>query len=146
MRPGLFRRTPASAVLEPHWNQVLNAPLDSDTDLQVGPIMAAKLDLQRREQALDILRRDPGLAAELCIGRPDLPRSFDDGQLVDANHVPASWLTTVPGIDKSLAAKIVAVRDKVGGFSSMADLELTLNLAPDIVRSIGDRLIFVPKQ
>jgi hypothetical protein len=38
------------------------------------------------------------LAAELRIGRPDLPRHFDDGGLIDVNTVPAQVLSRLPGL------------------------------------------------
>jgi hypothetical protein len=34
----------------------------------------------------------PVLARELRIGRPDVPRQFDDGGLVDLNHAPVPVL------------------------------------------------------
>jgi type II secretory pathway pseudopilin PulG len=57
------------------------------------PALAAALQArQRREEAKAIAARDVDLARELRIGRPDLPRQFDDGGLVDLNHVPPpSW-------------------------------------------------------
>ena len=38
------------------------------------------------------------LAQELKIGRPDLPRDYDDGGLVDVNHVPAAILAARLGL------------------------------------------------
>lgn len=100
--------------------------------------------LLARRKALAIVRDEPDLATELRIGRPDLPRSFDDGGLVDVNHVPASFLVERPGIDAPLAERIVATRDEVGGFGSIADLEITLELAPMTISQVKDRLIFRP--
>jgi hypothetical protein len=100
--------------------------------------------LLARRKALAIVRDDPDLATELRIGRPDLPRSFGDGGLVDVNHVPASFLVELPGIDAPLAERIVATRDEVGGFGSLADLEITLELAPMAISQVKDRLIFRP--
>jgi hypothetical protein len=37
------------------------------------------------------------MAWELRIGRPDLPRVYDDGGLIDVNHVPPQVLATLPG-------------------------------------------------
>lgn len=134
---------PGPDLAEP-LGRIMDAPLASATDMQASPILAARLNLQRRQEALAILRRDPALASELRIGRPDLPRSFDDGHLVDANHVPAPFLAVVPGIDQALAEKIASTREEVGGFSSIADLEVTLNLPPEIVSQLQDYLVFLP--
>jgi Helix-hairpin-helix motif len=135
------RLEPAAAA---QLGRAMNAPLDSAADVQVSPILAARLELQRRREALAILQRDPHLAGELRIGRPDLPRTFDDLHLVDANHVPAAFLAVVPGVTPALAEKIASVREQVGGFSSIADLEVTLDLPPEIVSQIQDYLIFMP--
>jgi hypothetical protein len=72
----------------------------------LSPIMAAKLRVRQRHEALAILQRDPELAAELFIGRPDLPRYFEDGGLIDANHVPAQFLAAMPGIDQAVINQI----------------------------------------
>jgi hypothetical protein len=59
----------------------------------VQPAMAAALaDRKLREQARAVVAGDPALARELRIGRPDLPRQFDDGGLIDVNHVPEQVL------------------------------------------------------
>ena len=43
----------------------------------------------KREEAREIARRDPQMARDLRIGRPDLPRQYDDGGLVDVNSAPS---------------------------------------------------------
>jgi hypothetical protein len=100
--------------------------------------------LLARRKALAIVRDNPDLATELRIGRPDLPRSFDDAGLVDVNHVPASFLVELPGIDAPLAERIVAARDEVGGFVSISDLEITLELASMTISQVKEHLIFRP--
>jgi hypothetical protein len=148
LRPAVAAQPGMAPPLEPavaaQLGLAMNAPLDSAADLQVSPILAARLEMQRRQEALAIVQRDPHLAGELRIGRPDLPRTFDDGHLVDANHVPAPFLAVVPGITPALAEKIASARDEVGGFSSIADLEVTLDLPPEMVSQIQDYLIFIP--
>ncbi|GAB3997477.1 hypothetical protein GCM10029992_20460 [Glycomyces albus] len=52
---------------------------------------------QLRDQARRTAAADPMLAKRLAIGRPDLPRQFDDGGLVDLNHAPSQVLTSLPG-------------------------------------------------
>ena len=59
----------------------------------------------RRQGARHITHREPALARDLRIGRPDLPRQYDDGGLVDVNHVPEHVLTTVLGITRSRPAR-----------------------------------------
>ena len=97
---------------------------------QAVAIASAKTQLRRRNEAREILAADPVLAHQLRIGRPDLPRRFDDGGLVDVNHAAARALATVPGIDPDLANRIVGTRDDVGGFNSLEDLSITLGVSP----------------
>jgi DNA uptake protein ComE-like DNA-binding protein len=86
--------------------------------------------------------KNPSLAVELRIGRPDLQQSFDDGGLVDVNHVPAKVLAALPGLNEEIAEKIVSQRDGVGGFTSSADLEVTLGIPPVTLDEARDRLMF----
>jgi 4-amino-4-deoxy-L-arabinose transferase-like glycosyltransferase len=83
-----------------------------------------------RERARELVRRDPVAALERGIGRPDV-RGADHCELVDVNHAPAAVLQTLPAIDADLARRIVATRENVGRFSSVADLGFVLDLDPD---------------
>jgi DNA uptake protein ComE-like DNA-binding protein len=38
----------------------------------------------------------------------------------------------------------VSTRAEIGGFSSIADLEVTLNVSPSVINQIKDHLVFVP--
>ncbi len=102
----------------------------------------AKSRIRARQRSLRMLERDPKLSSELGIGRPDLPRRFDDGGLVDVNHVPASVLTTLPGIDVTLAEEIVRMREHLGSFDSTADVEIVLNLPPTQLDQARELMIF----
>jgi hypothetical protein len=114
----------------------------------VGPVSDAMKHMQARARARRLVEKDPALATELGIGRPDIPQrrddEFDDGGLIDVNHVPASCVATLPGLNDRLAAKITRVRDGVGGFTSTADLEVTLGLPPGKLDEVKDRLLFRP--
>ncbi|MDX6281515.1 MAG: hypothetical protein QOH03_2586, partial [Kribbellaceae bacterium] len=70
----------------------------------------------RRSQARQLAVEQPALARSLRIGRPDLPRDYDDGGLVDLNSVPAAWLATLPGITRQEADAIVLSRTQHGRF------------------------------
>jgi hypothetical protein len=108
-------------------------------------IVAAQWRLQRREEARRILATDPALAAELRIGRPDLPRQYDDGGLVDVNHVPAAVLAKELDLPMETAAALARQRDRVGGFSSPEDLMVYGDgLTPERLQIIQQRLAFVP--
>jgi hypothetical protein len=109
------------------------------------PALLARARMYRRRQARTMLITDPELAAELHIGRPDLPRHYDDGGLVDVNHVPAATLITELDLSPATAVTVVAERNRLGGFTS-ADEMLVYCAAvnPTRLALIRDRLVFVP--
>lgn len=95
----------------------------------------------RRQQALQVLLHYPAVARELRIGRPDLPRGFDDGGLIDINTVPEEVLTTLPGMTPYLAQRIIADRHIRGGFTSTDDLVARDLLPPAVVQALRDRFV-----
>jgi hypothetical protein len=106
--------------------------------------MAAALTAkQRRKDARAIAARDVALARELCIGRPDLPRQFDDGGLVDVNHVPAQVLVDRLALSSAQAGQVVEARDRLGGFAGPEELIAFTELTPDTVDDLRDRLLFL---
>lgn len=113
------------------------------TDEQAQAMAEARTQLQRRHEARRILSTDPQLARQLRIGRPDLPRHYDDGGLVDANHASAAALAPLPGIGPSVADKIVATRDGVGGFDGLNDLSITAGINPHAIDEAAEFLVFL---
>jgi DNA uptake protein ComE-like DNA-binding protein len=97
-----------------------------------------------RDQARAIVAEDPALAVELRIGRPDVPRRYDDGGLVDVNHAPAPPLALLPGMTDELVARIIRVRDQQGGFVSVEELAVDADLPPDLTQHIAEYVIFIP--
>lgn len=93
--------------------------------------LTARMD---RERALQIVTHHPDMARELRIGRPDLPRWYNDGGLIDVNAVPEYVLADVPGMTHEQAGRIVADRGMRGPYTSVYDLtcrhpDLRLNVA-----------------
>ncbi len=86
-------------------------------------ISESKARIRLRQKARRIVRKNPQLATELGIGRPDKFRDFDDGGLIDVNHVPAAYLLHLPGINQALASRIAAIRQSIGGFDTSGDME-----------------------
>jgi DNA uptake protein ComE-like DNA-binding protein len=102
----------------------------------------ANARLRLRAEARRLFVTNSALADELRIGRPDLPRRFDDGGLVDVNHAPPSALGEITGISNELAEKISLVRDGIGGFDSLDDLSATLGLPPQSLDRAAEFLVF----
>ena len=82
------------------------------------------------------------LAQELKIGRPDLPRDYDDGGLVDVNHLPAVVLASRLGLAPAEVTAVTAARDQIGRFSSIDELSAYANLPPDRLDGLRDWLLF----
>ena len=104
---------------------------------------AARTRIERRAAGRHLLATQPALAKEVGLGRPDIAGSDDYG-LVDVNHAPAAALAKLPGMTRDLAAKCVAERGPAGGFSSVEDLGLLLDLPPDTVDQMRDSTVFIP--
>jgi DNA uptake protein ComE-like DNA-binding protein len=96
-----------------------------------------------REKARELAASDPGLAKELRIGRPDLPRQYNDGGLVDVNHAPAGALALLPGITAELAERIERVRAETGGFVSAEELSAVAGLPPSLTGDLADYAVFI---
>lgn len=110
----------------------------------VQPAMATALaDRERRQQARAIVAGDPALARELRIGRPDLPRQFNDGGLVDVNHVPNQVLVEWLGLSPVEADQVVEARERLGGFSSAAELCAFTEIPDATIDPVQERLLFL---
>jgi DNA uptake protein ComE-like DNA-binding protein len=96
-----------------------------------------------RDKARELAAADPGLAKELRIGRPDLPRQYNDGGLVDVNHAPPEVLTLLPGITPELADRIERVRAETGGFMSAEELSAVAGLPPSLTGDVADYAVFI---
>lgn len=106
-------------------------------------LVAARWRVARRQEARSILATDPALATELRIGRPDLPRQYDDGGLVDVNRVPAETLARALGMDPAMAHAVVRQRDRQDGFVSPEELIVYCpGLTVAALAAIRDRLVF----
>jgi len=114
--------------------------IERDFDSQVT---AARDRLRRRTEARKLVAGHPELARELGIGRPDLHGGFDDGGLVDVNHSPMEVLAELPGVDAGIARRIVTTRTEIGGFSSVDEMSVTLDLPPAQLDAVSDRLLFL---
>jgi hypothetical protein len=85
---------------------------------------------------------DPALCLELSIGRPDLERSYDDGGLIDINHVPRWALTGSLGLTPEEADRVLEARAQVGRFTSIAEVTTFAPFPPDRLDPVQDLIIF----
>jgi hypothetical protein len=110
----------------------------------VDPALTAALEArERRADARQIAARDPLLARDLKIGRPDLPRPFDDGGLVDLNSASAKIIAETCDLSRSIGEGIAAARPP-GGFMAVDDV-FSLAEVPVAARDIiRDRAVVIP--
>jgi hypothetical protein len=105
-------------------------------------VAQARDRIERRKDARHLVATQPDLARDLAIGRPDLPREYDDGGLVDVNHVPAIVLAGNLGLAPGEVRDVLAARDKLGKFGSAEELCAYTELSPDRVDELRDLMIF----
>jgi hypothetical protein len=112
------------------------------TPIVLDPAIANSLAARaRRVESAALSLKDPGLARDLRIGRPDLARQYDDGGLVDVNHVPEEFLVSHLGLSPDQARTVVEVRERLGGFQSVTELCGLAELPPSTLEVIRDRIV-----
>lgn len=111
-------------------------------DRNAAVLAEAARAAKRRAEARRIVQNDPALARDLRIGRPDLPRIYDDGGVVDANHASAETLARMLGWTVAEADTIVQARDRTGGFGSLAELTAYVTVDPQRIDAVADLLVF----
>ncbi|MFC7310611.1 hypothetical protein ACFQVC_41165 [Streptomyces monticola] len=115
---------------------------ESVQDTNRAAVSAALARAARRSEARELFDKNPGAARDLRIGRPDLPRGYDDGGLVDLNTVPAAVLVTHLGFSAAEAESVVTVRARMGRFDGLAEVIAFTDLAPARVDAVRDLLVF----
>jgi len=99
----------------------------------------------RRNEARRMAIADPLMAHDLHVGRPDLPRTYDDGGLVDLNSAPATAIAQICGLDQATAEKIVEVRDQQGsGFSNVDEMFVLVDIPVPAWDRVKDRGVTLP--
>jgi hypothetical protein len=112
---------------------------------EVNPVVAAALaDRAKRADARALAERDPLLAREIHIGRPDLTRGYDDGGLVDLNSAPSAVIAQVCAIARVTAESIVAARPAGTGYLSVDDAFLAVDIPFTSWDRIRDHALVLP--
>ena len=105
-------------------------------------LIAARERIKEREAGRRLAAKDPVLAREVGVGRPDLPGTRDFG-LVDVNHAAPAALCKLPGITPQIAEYIEQMRQSVGLFTSAEDLCATLDLPPNLTDDLREHAVFL---
>ncbi len=115
-----------------------------DVERRIELRRSAEDALLERRHARELAATQPAAARAIGLGRPDLPDAHHAG-LVDLNSAPAEAIATLTGIAAGMAEEIVAVREQLGGFSSVEDLGLRLDLPGDVVERLREHALLVPR-
>jgi DNA uptake protein ComE-like DNA-binding protein len=126
-----------SFAIRSAYDRQMSSQLQAATD-------AAEQRLADRRRALELARRNPQLAGEIGIGRPDRQGADAEG-LVDLNNASVTALLDLPGITGDLATEIIEGREKTGGFASLEDCGETLDLDGGVVEGLRGRVVFLPR-
>lgn len=106
----------------------------------VDPALARALEArEKRAVARELARTDPMLAEDLHVGRPDLGHDFDDGGLIDINSAPADLMVAEFHLKPSDGESIVEVRERRGGFASVEEMLVMVELPVSAWNRIKDR-------
>ncbi|QMW66584.1 helix-hairpin-helix domain-containing protein [Mumia sp. ZJ1417] len=116
------------------------APPHDPNARAVAGVLAAR---QKRAEARAMAANDPQMARDLCIGRPDLPRHYDDGGLIDLNGAPAEVIARGLGLTQAQAEHIVEVRRQLGKFERVDDLVTLADLEPSVYDAAQERIILL---
>jgi Helix-hairpin-helix motif len=145
---GWFAAAATTAAIYPSYRRerALIEEIDRHMWDQEGVRIRRRLEIERRERerkrGRELARADPVAALERGVGRPDLAGA-DHCDLIDVNHAPERILRSLPGVDEDLARRIVATRENVGRFSSIADMCFVLDLDPDLSARLECRAIAI---
>ena len=121
------------------------APSAAGPSQSQGTVIDAHLAARaRREEARALSLRDPVLAQDLGIGRPELPRQYDDGGLVDLNHASADTIAQAIGVDAAVAERIVAARQELGAFSAVDEVLVYVNIEGVSAARVRDYSVLLP--
>ncbi|HEY0495485.1 MAG TPA: hypothetical protein VGD48_07040 [Kutzneria sp.] len=124
------------------WPKRHAAELPAAPEPAVAAVLAART---RRQEARELATSDPLLARDLHIGRPDLPRTYDDGGLVDLNNAPAEVIARECELDPATADRIVSTRNRLGGaVSNVDELFVLAELPVTSWDRIRDRAVLLP--
>lgn len=114
----------------------------ADIDPAVGAVLGAR---RRRAEARQLIAQDVLMARELRIGRPDLPRDYDDGGLVDLNSAPAQAIADTCDIPLTSAEILVAAREKhLEPFFNVDEILISAEIPVSQWDRIRDRAVLLP--
>jgi hypothetical protein len=107
-------------------------------------VTAARDAVAERAEAQRMAEREPAVAIQMGVGRPDVRNAHHMG-VVDVNRAGAKALSRLPGVDYDLAREIVRAREQIDGFASLEDLGVVLHLDGNVVEDLRPYVVFLPR-
>lgn len=101
------------------------------------------INKEARQQYREMSDRDPALAREMGIGRPDRVRDYDDGGLLDLNSLPVDALVRYGQLGRTEAAQVTATRERLGRLSSVDELIVYADVDPPTAERLRDYAVFL---
>jgi hypothetical protein len=126
-----------------NWSPAPSPMVAPSYDPNQAAIAVIQAGRRRREEARELARRDPQMARDLRVGRPDLARQYDDGGLVDVNNAPEATLTGWLGLSAAQSAQVVAARQQLNRFEHVEDLVNLAGLDPSTYDQVKERIILL---
>jgi hypothetical protein len=116
----------------------------SQPETKVLPGMAVEIERRRQREAYrDMAAADPAMAFNMAVGRPDLPRQYQDGGLVDLNHIPGAQIARWLPVSEEEALRLAAARETLGRFEGIDDAAVYGELEPATVARLKEFAIFL---
>jgi DNA uptake protein ComE-like DNA-binding protein len=125
------------------WSPKTSSVVAPSYDPNSAAIAGIQAGRRKREEAREMARRDPQMARDLRVGRPDLARQYDDGGLVDVNSAPEVTLAEWLGLSAAQSAQVVEARQQLNRFEHVEDLVNLAGLEPSTYDQVKDRIILL---
>jgi hypothetical protein len=104
----------------------------------------ARATIAERREAQALVAREPEVALQMGVGRPDVPGA-EHMHVVDVNRAGLRALAGLPGVDDARAAEIARAREEIDGFKSVEDLGIVLHLDGNAVEDLRPYVVFIPR-
>ena len=108
-----------------------------------GAMASVEAERRKRSEARKLAVKDPPMARELGIGRPESSRGYDDGGLVELNFATAEQLSAVCGLPRDVAEAVVESRTALGRFEDVEDAIRFGQIGEEYAPMVRDRGIVV---
>jgi len=108
-----------------------------------GAMANVEASRRARNEARNLALKDPMMARELGIGRPESRAGYVDGGLLDLNFATAEQLSAMCGLPRDQAEAVVASRDALGRFLTVEDAIVFGQVGEDYAPMVLDRGIII---